>query len=112
MQISPKLLAVSLQPQSSQQIIRDLKSVNVFDLMSLLMVCSTIVLVTATCNYLSKVIRPPIKPSETDRLPCRNCQYFNSNYHLKCAVHPTDVLTERAIECRDYETTNLGTTNT
>jgi hypothetical protein len=112
MQISPKLLAVSLQPQSSQQIIRDLKSVNVFDLMSLLMVCSTIVLVTATCNYLSKVIRPPIKSSETDRLPCRNCQYFNSNYHLKCAVRPTDVLTERALECRDYETINLGATNT
>jgi hypothetical protein len=112
MQVAPKLLAVSLQPQSTQQTPRDLKFINALDLMSLLMVCSTILLVTATCNYLSKVIRPQIKSSEMDKLPCRNCQFFNSNYHLKCAVRPTDVLTERAIECRDYETTNLRATNT
>jgi hypothetical protein len=112
MQVAPKLLAVSFQNQASSQIARDFKSVTVFDLISLLMVCSTIALVTATCNYLSKVIRPPIKASEADRLPCRSCQFFNSNYHLKCAVHPSDVLTERAIDCRDYENPNLKETNT
>lgn len=109
MQLAPKLLAVSLQPQPKQPIARDLKSVSVFDLMSLLTVCSTIVLVTATCNYLSKVIRPPIKASEPQKFPCRNCQFFNSNYHLKCAVRPTDVLTDNAIDCRDYETKQINT---
>jgi hypothetical protein len=104
MQVAPKQLAVSFQYPTSQPVVREPKSINVFDLMSLLMVCSTIVLVTAVCNYLSKVIRPQVKiSSETDNFPCRNCQYFNSNYHLKCAVRPTDVLTDRAIDCRDYE---------
>jgi hypothetical protein len=113
MQFTPKLLAVSLQSQQqSQPIARDAKSLNFFDLMTLLMVCSTIVLLTATCNYLSKVIRPSIKSSETDKLPCRSCQYFNSNYHLKCAVRPTDVMTDRASDCRDYETIDSRLTNT
>jgi hypothetical protein len=103
MQIAPKLLAVSIQSQSSQQLARDVKSITLFDLMSLLVVCSTILVITATCNYLSKVMRPPIKSSEKDKLPCRNCQYFNSNYHLKCAVHPSDVLTDRASDCRDLQ---------
>ncbi len=114
MQFTPKLLlAISLQyPQQSQPIARNAKSIDFFDFVTLLMVCSTIVLLTATCNYLSKVIRPPIKSSETDKLPCRSCQYFNSNYHLKCAVRPTDVMTDRALECRDYETIDSRLTNT
>jgi hypothetical protein len=103
MPIAPKLIAVSFQSQSSQQLARDVKSITLFDLVSLLAICSTILVITATCNYLSKVIRPPIKSSEKEKLPCRDCQYFNSNYHLKCAVRPSDVLTERAIDCRDLE---------
>jgi ABC-type nickel/cobalt efflux system permease component RcnA len=37
------------------------------------------------------------------QIPCANCQYFTSSYHLKCTVHPGTALTEEAIDCMDYE---------
>lgn len=36
------------------------------------------------------------------QLPCRNCEYFQHNYYLNCAVHPSIVLTEQALNCSDY----------
>jgi hypothetical protein len=36
------------------------------------------------------------------KVPCHRCQYFSSNPHLKCTVHPVTVLTEKAIDCADY----------
>jgi hypothetical protein len=36
------------------------------------------------------------------KVPCRNCHYFSHNHHLKCAVQPSIVLTEEAINCTDY----------
>ena len=36
------------------------------------------------------------------QVPCKNCQFFSNNRLLKCAVHPTTVLTERALNCSDY----------
>ena len=33
---------------------------------------------------------------------CNQCQYFESNPYLKCAVHPISVMTEAAIDCTDY----------
>jgi hypothetical protein len=41
-----------------------------------------------------------IQPSH--KVPCRNCHYFSHNHHLKCAVQPSIVLTEEAINCTDY----------
>ncbi|HEY9906301.1 MAG TPA: hypothetical protein V6D18_01680 [Thermosynechococcaceae cyanobacterium] len=37
------------------------------------------------------------------QIPCANCQFFTSDYHLKCTVHPSIALTEDAIGCRDHE---------
>ena len=34
--------------------------------------------------------------------PCENCEFFNNNYFLKCAVHPTTALTIQALNCSDY----------
>ncbi len=34
--------------------------------------------------------------------PCRNCEYFDRNLYLKCAVHPNRVLTRQASNCIDY----------
>ncbi len=34
---------------------------------------------------------------------CNTCQYFGSNPYLKCSIHPITVLTEDAIDCIDYE---------
>lgn len=34
--------------------------------------------------------------------PCKNCKYFADNFYLKCAIHPSTVLTKEAINCSDY----------
>ncbi len=36
------------------------------------------------------------------QLPCGNCEYFQHNHYLNCAVHPSIVLTEQALNCSDY----------
>jgi hypothetical protein len=36
------------------------------------------------------------------QVPCRNCQFYSNNPHLRCAVHPSLALTKQAIECKDY----------
>jgi hypothetical protein len=33
---------------------------------------------------------------------CERCRFFNNNPHLKCAVHPSKVLTSEAKNCSDY----------
>jgi hypothetical protein len=38
-----------------------------------------------------------------EKIICSDCQYFNNNHFLKCALHPGTVLTEQAIDCRDYD---------
>lgn len=38
--------------------------------------------------------------------PCRKCQFFSNNFYLKCAVHPTIVLTKEADNCPDYNPKN------
>ncbi|MFB2921514.1 hypothetical protein [Aerosakkonema funiforme] len=44
----------------------------------------------------------PFSVKRSQHIPCRNCQYFSGNYHLKCAVHPETALTEEAKDCSDY----------
>lgn len=36
------------------------------------------------------------------QIPCANCQFFTGDYHLKCTVHPSEALSEAAINCLDY----------
>ncbi len=49
-----------------------------------------------------KLTRDRSAESRSPQLPCRSCQFFHDNYHLNCAVHPTTVLTEQALDCSDY----------
>ncbi|WP_421657303.1 hypothetical protein [Leptothermofonsia sp. ETS-13] len=37
------------------------------------------------------------------QIPCSECRFFTSDYHLKCTVHPSTALTEAAINCPDFE---------
>lgn len=48
-----------------------------------------------------------IRTHKLHQIPCSNCQYFTSSYHLKCTVHPGIALTEEAIDCLDYESKDL-----
>ena len=36
------------------------------------------------------------------KIICARCRYFNDNHFLKCALHPVTVLTEQAVDCKDY----------
>lgn len=42
-----------------------------------------------------------IKPLH--RVPCKNCRFFGNNPYLKCAINPSIVLTEQALDCSDYQ---------
>ncbi len=50
---------------------------------------------------LLKSCRQNLPAVKASKLPCCNCQFFNKNPYLKCAVHPTIVMTEAAIDCPD-----------
>ncbi|MEW6497244.1 MAG: hypothetical protein AB1589_32790, partial [Cyanobacteriota bacterium] len=36
------------------------------------------------------------------QIPCSNCRFFNQSLYLKCAVHPSTVLSSEAMNCPDY----------
>jgi hypothetical protein len=44
----------------------------------------------------------PVTVRPTDRVPCRHCRFYSSNPILKCAIHPSKVLTPDVIHCPDY----------
>ena len=46
------------------------------------------------------------------QIPCADCQFFTSDYHLKCTVHPSTALTEDAIDCMDFEARKTAYTST
>ena len=46
------------------------------------------------------------KINNLPKLPCQNCQFFSTNNYLKCAVQPSMVMTEEAINCSDYSPKN------
>ncbi len=44
----------------------------------------------------------PLRSKPHHLVPCHGCRYLNNNPHLKCALHPTTVLTKQALDCGDY----------
>ena len=46
------------------------------------------------------------KAKRMHQIPCANCEFFTSDYRLKCTVHPTIANTEEAIGCSDYRSFN------
>lgn len=50
-----------------------------------------------------KVARSGMKPiKHFAQCFCKNCQFFTDSPYLKCALHPSIVLTKQAIDCSDY----------
>ena len=41
------------------------------------------------------------------QIQCYGCHYFSSNPYLKCSLHPDNVLTDRAVDCRDYHSGSM-----
>jgi hypothetical protein len=61
--------------------------------------CSTII--ATIYDYLAKWLRHLIDFNFYG-IKCDRCQYLNCNPHLKCAIHPSTVLTHQSIDCKDY----------
>jgi hypothetical protein len=67
---------------------------------------SSIAILTAmavsTYAYASRERQNYYSQKSCDRSPCNSCEYFDRNLYLNCAIHPTTVRTEAAIDCIDY----------
>jgi hypothetical protein len=68
-----------------------------------LILSSTIALLmgTLTWAYRRKNRQEPSHFQQTHS-PCQRCQYFYPNTSLKCAIHPSTVMTEASDDCNDY----------
>lgn len=42
------------------------------------------------------------KTKHNCQVSCENCQFFDNNPYLKCALHPSKVLSPEAKDCSDY----------
>ncbi|HHP7231754.1 MAG TPA: hypothetical protein ACFCUY_12965 [Xenococcaceae cyanobacterium] len=55
-------------------------------------------------NHATKGITQGIEHlKKMHQIPCANCIYFTGDYRLKCPVHPTKAMSEKAIACQDFQ---------
>ena len=66
-----------------------------------LVILSSIAAVIYAC--VPKLMQHSFRPKLSAKVPCDRCQYFSHNPYVKCALHPETVMTDRAIDCRDYD---------
>jgi hypothetical protein len=50
----------------------------------------------------AKERRPAAKIQPDSAVKCQSCKYFDRNLYLNCALHPSLVMTEEAVDCIDY----------
>jgi hypothetical protein len=55
------------------------------------------------CAYIFNRKQHSFRVNLPHKVICSRCQYFNNNHFLKCAINPSTVLTEQAIDCVDYD---------
>jgi hypothetical protein len=69
-----------------------------------LILSSTIALLmgTLTWAYRRKTRQETSHFQRAPTSPCQRCQYFYPNTSLKCAIHPSTVMTEASDDCSDY----------
>jgi hypothetical protein len=68
--------------------------------------CLIVAGLIAFCIFLLRIqkfrLNKKLTTAQLQQIPCRSCQYFKNNSYLNCAVHPSMVLTEKALNCPDY----------
>ncbi|WP_445634937.1 hypothetical protein NSTC745_06822 [Nostoc sp. DSM 114161] len=62
-------------------------------------------------SFLDRKMVLPTKTSH--KVPCKKCRFYSNNNYIKCAVKPSIVLTEEAMNCPEYSPNNkrFGTKN-
>ncbi|MUG98366.1 hypothetical protein F7734_41105 [Scytonema sp. UIC 10036] len=64
---------------------------------------SVVFIVSISCKFIATQNKNKTVTSNVlQHVPCEKCLYFNNNYLLKCAVHPSIALTKEALNCSDY----------
>lgn len=53
-------------------------------------------------EMIALIHRTLITAQRMHQIPCLQCQFFSGSRYLKCALHPTEAMTEAAINCPDY----------
>ena len=71
-----------------------------------LVIIFSLLLIGCRFLWLSSKFKSTHKSSLSTRrfsqVPCRKCKFLANNQYLKCAVHPSKVLTAQAVNCTDY----------
>lgn len=104
--MKPKLIATqSFTPITNQQKIETVPMIgNVAEFIIFFSIVSVIAVIIYDC--LSKYRLHFFRLKLPRKTPCDRCQYLSCNSYLKCALHPSIVLTEQAIDCQDYHPNN------
>ncbi|MCY7391699.1 MAG: hypothetical protein LH647_09490 [Leptolyngbyaceae cyanobacterium CAN_BIN12] len=72
-------------------------------LVPLCFVSAWLFVLLVTWNLWMAVRDTVVQTQKMHQIPCSNCRFFTSNYQLKCTVHPSNALTEEAINCPDFD---------
>jgi hypothetical protein len=82
----------------------ELRMFLVVDIAFLIMACLGLIYVVRRSFFTDRLKRRRQNRGfkSRQRFPCNHCRYFSHNPYLKCSLHPTTVLTEQTIDCRDY----------
>jgi hypothetical protein len=102
MKMEAKLIVIqpsnSLNP--SQYRVERAAADPLFPIVSSIAVMTAIAVSTYAC--VSKQRQKSDRQVASPKALCHSCTYFNNNLYLNCALHPSEVLTESAIDCVDY----------
>lgn len=52
--------------------------------------------------YVSKQRQHKFRVGQHHKVACQRCRYFSNNPYVQCALHPHIVMTDDALDCKDY----------
>ena len=100
------MLARSTVPSSTNSP-SDYRAVETYSqLETVSLILGGIVIITAIASAIYEYFTKQNKLFSNPKLPakvlCPQCHYFSNNSYIRCVLHPSNVLTDRAVDCRDY----------
>jgi hypothetical protein len=102
MEMEAKLIVIqpSNSPNPSQQWVESAAIDPLFPIVSGIAVITAVGVSIYAC--ISKERQKLYRRAADPKALCHSCEYFNNNLYLNCALHPSEVLTESAVDCADY----------